>query len=97
MRRMIEFRDAGGQDHRFFDVQFAPFQKDPVQAIQKLYEFLGEEFTAEARSNMQEWRANTPREKQGTHAYDPADFGLSVAGLRERFRFYTERFQVPTH
>jgi Sulfotransferase family len=95
MRRVIAFRDAG-QDHRFFDVQFAPFMQDPFPIIQQLYDFLGEELSPEARARMEKWRAETPREKQGDHLYDPADFGLSVAGLRERFRFYSDRFQVPT-
>ena len=41
---------------------------------------------------MEQWRAETPREKQGEHRYDPAEFGLDAAKLRERFRFYSERF-----
>jgi hypothetical protein len=94
MRRMIAFR-AAGNDDRFFDVQFAPFQKDPLPIIEQLYEFLGETLSAEARERMQQWRAQRPREKQGEHRYDPADFGLSTAGLRERFRFYSEHFNVP--
>jgi Sulfotransferase family len=91
MRRLIAFRDAGN-DHRFFDVHFAPFQKDPIPVIARLYDFLGEEFTPEARARMEKWRAETPRQKHGEHRYDPADFGLRPAGLRERFRFYSERF-----
>ena len=92
MRRLIAFRDAGNE-HRFFDVHFAPFQKDPIPVIARLYEFLGEELTPEARARMEKWRAETPREKHGEHRYDPADFGLSVEGLGERFRFYSERFK----
>ena len=93
MRRLIAFRDAGNE-HRFFDIHFAPFQKDPIPFIERLYDFLGEEFTLEARARMVKWRAETPREKHGEHRYDPADFGLSVEGLRERFRFYSERFKL---
>jgi hypothetical protein len=95
MRRLIAFRDAGN-DHRFFDVHFAPFQKDPFPWLERLYAFIGEEFTPEARERMTRWRADTPREKHGSHSYDPADFGLSEAGLHERFRFYTDRFGVAT-
>jgi hypothetical protein len=32
---------------------------------------------------------------QGRHEYDGADFGLNTADLREQFRYYTERFDVP--
>ena len=93
MRRVIAFRDAGN-DHRFFDIHFAPFQKDPISAIAQLYKFLGEEFTTEARARMEAWRRDTPRDKHGEHSYHAADFGIELGQLRERFRFYSERFDV---
>lgn len=94
MRRMIAFRDAGN-DHRFFDIHFAPFQKDPFPILAELYQFLGEEFTPQARERMEAWRRNTPRDKHGDHSYEAADYGLDKAALRERFLFYTTRFDVP--
>lgn len=94
MQRMIAFRDAGNE-HRFFDIHFAPFQKDPFPTLEKLYAFLGEEYTPEARARMLAWRESTPRDKHGRHQYDGRDFGLGTADLRERFRFYTERYGVP--
>lgn len=93
MHRLIAFRDAGN-DHRFFDVHFAPFQKDPFPILHDLYAFLGEQLTPEAIERMQRWRSETPREKHGNHTYSAADFGLSDAGLREKFRFYLDRFDV---
>jgi hypothetical protein len=95
MRRLIAFRDAG-RDDRFFDIHFAPFQRDPLAVIKDLYGFLGEELTAEARARMERWRRDTPREKHGEHRYDPADYGLDAQDLRDRFRFYSERFDVLT-
>jgi len=94
MERMIAFRDAGN-DHRFFDIQFLPFQRDPFPILEQLYDWLGEDFTDEARTRMQAWRSSTPRDKHGSHEYDPADFGLNPAELRQKFRFYTDRFNVP--
>lgn len=93
MRRLIAFRDAGNQ-HRFFDIHFEAFQREPLPIIERLYEFLGEKLTPEARTRMEQWRSEKPREKHGRHDYDPADFGLSQQALRERFRFYSRRFQV---
>ena len=63
--------------------------------LQHLYDFLGEEFTPEARAAMEKWRSETPRDKHGRHEYNPGEFGLDTAALRERFRFYTDRFNVP--
>ena len=95
MRRMIAFREAGN-DHRFFDVHFAEYQKDPRPVMERLYAFLGEDFTDDIWARMLAWRTNTPRDKHGGHDYDAADYGIDLAQLRERFRFYSERFAVPT-
>ena len=95
MHRLIAFRDRNGNEARFFDIFFAPFQRDPFPVLQQLYDWLGEEFTPEALARMQAWREAQPRDKHGRHEYDAADYGLSTAGLRERFAFYTRRFDVP--
>ncbi len=95
MRRMLAFRDAGHED-RFFDVYYAQVQADPFPVLEALYEFLGEPFSDEARRRMQAWLTATPRDKHGDHRYDAADFGLDVAALQARFRFYSDRFNLPT-
>ncbi len=93
MRRMIAFRSAG-QDHRFFDIHFEPFQADPFLILEQLYRFLGEELTPEARAGMEAWRRSKPRSEQRYERTDPAAFGLNPSALRERFRFYSDRFGV---
>jgi len=93
MRRMIAFRDAGNE-HRFFDIQFDELQRDPYPVLGGLYAFLGEELTAEARSRMEIWRRNTPRDERGYQRTDMAEFGFERDRLHERFAFYTERFGV---
>ena len=95
MERMIAFRDSG-QDHRFFDIHFAEFQRDPFPQMQALYAWLGEELTEDARARMQAWRAHTPRDKHSAGRSDPSDFGLDGDAIREQFDFYTQRFGVPT-
>lgn len=93
MRRMIAFRD-GGEEHRFFDIHFEPFQADPFPAIEALYAFLGEPLTAEARAGMHAWRRSKPRSEQRYTRTDPAAFGLDPPTLRDRFRFYADRFDL---
>jgi len=93
MRRMIAFRDAGNE-HRFFDIQFDELQRDPYPVLGGLYAFLGEELTAEARSRMEIWRRNKPRDERGYQRTDMAEFGFERDRLHERFAFYTERFGV---
>jgi hypothetical protein len=93
MQRMIRFREAGN-DHRFFDIHFAPFQKDPFPILEALYAFLGEKLTSEARQRMEAWRRGTPRDA-GYQRTDMAAFGLDPAGLHEEFAFYSHRFNIP--
>ena len=95
MHRMIDFREAGN-DHRFFDIHFQPFQRDPFPILQQLYDFLGEPLTAETLERMAAWRRDTPRERHGPHTCNGADYGIDPDRVRERFRFYSERFQVAT-
>ena len=94
MRRMVAFRDAGN-DQRFFDVYFAPFQQDPYPILTELYAFLGEQLTPETKARMEAWRKAMPRDEQGYERSNMADFGLNADSIRERFRFYSDRFNVP--
>ena len=93
MRRMIAFRDAGNE-HRFFDIHFAPFQRDPFPLLEALYAFTGERLTSQAAVRMEAWRKSTPRDP-GYERTDMAAFGLDSASLHDRFAFYSSRFNVP--
>jgi hypothetical protein len=95
LRRLIEFRAAPGNDARFFDVEFSEFQKDMVGSVRALYRFLGEPLSQNATDRMDAWRRSTPRDKHGLHSYDAADYKIDIAALRQRFRFYNERFTIP--
>jgi Sulfotransferase family len=93
VQRMIAFRDAGN-DHRFFDIHFAPFQNDPFPILEALYAFAGEELTPQARDRMEAWRQSTPRDT-GYQRTDMTAFGLDPASLQIQFEFYSNRFDVP--
>jgi len=94
MQRMIAFRDAGNDD-RFFDIQFAAFQSDPMPILADLYAFLGEELTEEAHALMQAWTGDRAHERESIQRNAAAAFGLDPARLRGQFAFYTRRFNVP--
>jgi len=94
MRRMMAFRDAGNES-RFFDIHFAPFQADPFPTLQVLYDFLGEEFTEETRERMAAWRRDTARDRFSIERTPPEAFGLDLAQLAGRFAFYRQRYPEP--
>jgi len=91
MRRMIAFRD-GGNDERFFDVHFDEFQADPLAVIARLYAWLGQDLSDEARTAMRQWRETSPRDEGGYERTPPAVFGLDADAIERRFAFYNERF-----
>ena len=87
LRRVMAFR-ANGNDPRFFDVDFHEVQTEPMLVMERLYAFLGEEFTHEARTRMLAWREETPVDKHGRHKADPASLGIDIDALASRFAFY---------
>jgi hypothetical protein len=94
MRRMIAFRE-GGEEHRFFDIHFAPFQRNPFPSIEALYAFLGETLSRQARLAMENWWREQSQEGRSYERTDPAVFGIDVTALRRQFSFYTARFAPP--
>jgi Sulfotransferase family len=93
LQRLIDFRDAGNES-RFFDVAFADVQRDPMEAVARLYGELGDELSADARRRMHDWWSESSRERSGPHSYSAEAFGLDPSKIREQFAFYYDRFDV---
>ena len=94
LRRAIAFREEAGEG-RFADLPFSALLADPVGAVAGSYAKLGVPFTEEARARMKGWATEHRRGRHGEHRYSLADFGLRADEVRERFRFYLERFDIP--
>jgi hypothetical protein len=93
LQRLIAFRDSGNES-RFFDVSFAEVQRDPLAAVAKLYAELGDDLSVDARQRMQDWWAESSKERSGPHTYSAETFGLDPADIRKQFAFYYDRFDV---
>ena len=85
---------TGATRDRFHDLSFDAVQRDPLAQVSRLYAALGDDLTAEARRRMQDWWAESSRQRSGPHHYEPATFGLDPAEIREQFAFYYDRFDV---
>jgi hypothetical protein len=94
MRRVMQFRDVDGQDHRFFDVQFEEIQRDPLRCIERLYGFLGEPLTTAARVSMERWWQQSLQQKGEPVQYQSEGFDIDYEELDQRFADYSRRFQV---
>jgi hypothetical protein len=66
-----------------------------MTAVTQLYAELGDELSGDARQHMQDWWAESSKERSGPHNYSSEAFGLDPASIREQFAFYYDRFDVP--
>ena len=76
------------------DVRFSEFMADDVAMVGRIYGVAGQPFTPEVVAAMRAFMDEHPRGRHGGVRYDLGTFGLDAGELRERFRFYVERFGV---
>ncbi len=94
LRACVKDRDRIPAD-RSIDVLFNEFMDDDVAMVRRIYELADLEMTAEAQTDLDAYMLENPRGKHGRIVYDlKGDFGVERSELRERFRFYFDRFPV---
>jgi hypothetical protein len=91
MNHTMDVREQMG-DERFLDLWFKDTVRQPLQEIQKIYDFVGMNFTDEARAEMEQWQDFNKRELRPSHEYTLEQFGFTEAGLKKRFARYREKF-----
>ena len=79
---------------QFLDVNFESIEREPLDTVERVYDFLGWPLTLEARAAMQRFLAANPKNKHGVHRYTLEQFGLNRAAETARFRRYCERFEI---
>jgi hypothetical protein len=79
-------------EHRFVDVAMDDLVRDPLREIERIYAGAGWELTGEAGDAMRAWVDAHPQGRHGEHRPDPADFGLDLDAVRDRFAAYLDRF-----
>jgi hypothetical protein len=90
----VRDRDTWPEDQSL-DVLFHEFMADDVAMVERIYALAELPLTPEARGSLEGYMAGNPRGKHGRILYDlEEDFGVDPEALRERFRFYYERFPV---
>jgi hypothetical protein len=94
LRRTLAFRERVGEAH-FVDVQFEPLNRAPVETLERIYRHFGMPFTPAARQGVGRWAQEHPRGRHGPHRYALSDWGLDLATVRARYKFYTLRCGVP--
>jgi hypothetical protein len=77
-----------------FNLHYAELMKDPIGAVERMYDHFGDAVLPLHRRRMEVWMRDRPQDRFGRHRYDAADFGFREAALREQYAAYTERFGV---
>ncbi len=79
---------------RSLDVLFHEYMGSELETVKKIYALAGMSFDADTKRRIDDYNTTHPRGRFGRVVYDLADFELDGRELRERFRFYTDRFPV---
>lgn len=95
MRTTMRFRNADGHEARFLDMWYEDTVRNPLDEIRRLYDFVGIDFTDEARREMERWREMNRREARPTHQYTLEEYGFTEQSLASDFREYRERYILP--
>jgi hypothetical protein len=88
-------RDRAQAEERYVDVHYARLIGRPLREVRRVYEAAGADYTDEVEAALSGWLAADRAARTSRHVYRPEDFALDVDELRQRFAFYSERFDVP--
>jgi hypothetical protein len=91
MNHTMDVRAQVGEE-RFLDLWFRDTVSQPLVEIRKVYDFIGMDFTAEAKAEMLQWQDFNKRELRPSHEYTLQQFGFTEASLAEQFARYRRRF-----
>lgn len=94
-RSMAQRDDGTVPADQIIDVNFAEFMADPFATIRTIYDGLGRELKPATEQLMRKYLAEHPGDGGGGR-YTWADTGLDAGEVRERFRDYQDRFNVPS-
>lgn len=77
------------------DLMFHDIVADDIGAAETVLKAAGFATDEQSRADLRDYMAHHPRGRGGRVVYDlQGNFGLDIGELRERFRFYTDRFPV---
>jgi hypothetical protein len=91
LERALEAR-AQVVDDRFFDVSYPALVTDPLSTVARIYEWLGMSLDHAVEESIRRWLDDHPRDRHGTHRYEPENFELPADRVRPAFAAYLERF-----
>lgn len=94
MRRSIAVREEFG-DARFIDVSYYDLVQNPLQEIERIYQFAGIPFTNKTRQAVIDVSKKDVQNRYGKHRYNLADFNLTPADIERTYGYYRQQYGIP--
>ncbi|MCB2077019.1 MAG: sulfotransferase [Novosphingobium sp.] len=79
---------------KVLDVVHGDFHREPMQVIERIYDFIGMDIPDETRAALAQRIEEKPELQHGEHRYSIADYGMTVEEAREPFGDYVERYDL---
>jgi hypothetical protein len=79
---------------RVLDVDYRAFVGDPLGTVRGVYRHFDLALGAAEEKALAAWAREHTQGKHGAHKYSLDEYGLSAGQVRERLRFYLERFDL---
>jgi hypothetical protein len=93
LERPLRTRERIGED-RMFDLHYAELMRDPIGQMRALYEWAGDELTAEVETAMLGWLDGNPQNRFGVRPYSLDTYGITERDLEPIFESYLSTFDV---
>lgn len=78
----------------FYHLYYDEMMADPLAQMRKIYDWLGDDFTAEAEAGMRGWLERNPQGRFGKHEYSLAKWGFEEGELDPYFSDYLKAHLV---
>ena len=94
VNQFVEFRREKEKEHKFVIVQYKELTSDTLGEMERLYNALDMELTADVKMKMATYLSENKQHKHGKHTYSLEEFGLDPDDVDRAFKVYTETFKV---
>jgi hypothetical protein len=83
-----------GRESSFLDVDYREFTDDPLGVVAGVYNAFSLDLTDEVAVRMQRWLDEHPKDRHGTHTYDPDSLGVDSDTIEEHFGTYMKEHDL---
>jgi hypothetical protein len=91
MKKFLPERDRLA-NNRICDIQYDQIRREPIRAVEQIYEYFGWSLSREAERRMRVLVASQAKRQSANHRYDLSQFGSSAGEVFSVFETYCRRF-----